>query len=131
MNQRQQLISIAAALLLQANIVSLTAAFQTAVTKQSLTSHDVSVSKRILGIIPSNNSIDSRHNTFSTQLYVSADIDIDTIKADEARAKAIAQRNAQRSKTQTDQSPSKHQQSQRSMYQAPRSLRRGPSRHCQ
>ena len=110
MNQRQQLISQAAALLLLASIVSLTDAFQTAVTK-ALTSHDPTT-KPSSRILPSNISIHSRHyNTFSTKLYVSADIDIDTIKADEARAKALAQRNAQRSKTaQTNQSNSQQQQ---------------------
>mmetsp|Transcript_17677 Transcript_17677/g.35384 ORF Transcript_17677/g.35384 Transcript_17677/m.35384 type:complete len:652 (-) Transcript_17677:39-1994(-) len=101
MNQRQQLIALAAALLV-ATIVSSTEAFQSAATTNALyTSHTNPtksfVSKRI---IPSNNSINNRHNTqHSTQLFVSTEIDLDTIKADEARAKAIAQKNAQLPKT--------------------------------
>ncbi|KAK1732947.1 ribosome-associated GTPase, OBG family [Skeletonema marinoi] len=101
MNQRQQLIALAAALLV-ATIVSSTEAFQSAATTNNalFTSHynptKSFVSKRI---IPSNNSINNRHNTHTTQLFVSAEIDLDTIKADEARAKAIAQKNAQLPKT--------------------------------
>jgi len=110
MNQRQQLISLAATLL-TVSIVSLTDAFQTVTTK-AFTSHNAPqeiVSKRI---IRSNNLIHSRrHNTFPTQLYVSTDIDIDTIKADEARAKALAQKNAQLP-TNNDQPSQQSQQRQ-------------------
>jgi GTP-binding protein len=103
MNHRSQLISLAAALVVAA-ILSNADAFQSAASNNAFTSHDTKAfiggtKRRIIPTHHQQGNSCSRHNTFSTRLYVSADIDIDTIKADEARAKAIAQKNAQLPKT--------------------------------
>ena len=124
MTNRTQLISLAAALLAAATLWSSTDAFQSAVATNYAVTSQESTNKVFLGtstrIIPthhhqrsssSSSSSRRRSRQHTTKLYVSTDIDIDTIKADEARAKAIAQKNAQLPKTNNAQ-PQTEQQRQ-------------------
>ena len=97
-NDRQQyrITSVAAsALLLLASIITSQAtAFQSSVTSSSsiaITRTDDNNNIFNSRIIPSS-PCQHQYNNHSTKLYISADIDMDTLKADEARAKALAQR---------------------------------------